>query len=106
MDRNTEAAIAAIKADPEFQDLVRRRSRLAWLLSALMVLVYFGFVLLIAFKKDLLGESLSGGVTTVGIPLGLGVIISAFVLTGIYVAVANTTYDDMLKRITDRVKQS
>lgn len=106
MELDTTAIAAAIRSDPEFQHLVRRRSRLAWMLSTLMVLIYFGFVLLIAFNKELLAESLAGGVTTVGIPVGLGVIVSAFVLTGIYVAVANSTYDDMLKRIIDRVKQS
>ncbi len=106
MERDSAALIAAMKGDPEFHELVRRRSRLAWILSVLMVLIYFGFVLLIAFDKELLSQSLSGGVTTVGIPVGLGVIVSAFVLTGIYVAVANSTYDDMLKRIIDRVKQS
>lgn len=106
MDRESTPLIAAIKSDPEFHQLVRRRSRLAWSLSTLMVLIYFGFVLLIAFNKGALAQSLAGGVTTVGIPVGLGVIVSAFLLTGIYVAVANSQYDDMLKRIFDRAKQS
>lgn len=106
MERDHASVLAAIKSDPEFQALVKSRSRLAWSLSFLMVLIYFGFVLLIAFNKELLGASLFGGVTTVGIPVGLGVIISAFVLTGVYVALANSTYDDMLKRILDRVTRS
>lgn len=95
-----------IKNDPQFRELVRRRSRLAWLLSALMVLIYFGFVLLIAFDKELLATSLSGGVTTIGIPVGLGVIIAAFVLTGIYVVRANSTFDEMLRDIIERVKRT
>ena len=106
MERDTSASIDAIKSDPQFHNLVRARSRLAWLLSLLMVLIYFGFVLLIAFDKELLGKSLFGGVTTVGIPVGLGVIFSAFLLTGAYVAVANSTFDDIMKRIIERVKRS
>ncbi len=95
-----------VKKDPQFHELVRRRSRLAWFLSTLMIAIYFGFIMLIAFNKDLLSKSLFGGVTTVGIPVGLGVIVSAFVLTGIYVARANSAFDDMLKQIIERVKKS
>jgi uncharacterized membrane protein (DUF485 family) len=94
-----------VKNDPQFHELVRRRSRLAWVLSALMIAIYFGFILLVAFNKDFLSTSLFGGVTTVGIPVGLGVIFSAFVLTGIYVARANSAFDDMLRQIIERVKQ-
>ncbi len=105
MALDSDALLARIKSDPQFHELVRRRSRLAWLLTLLMISVYFGFVLLIAFNKELLGKSLFGGVTTVGIPLGLGVILSAFILTGIYVLRANSTFDDLLKSIVERVKR-
>lgn len=71
-----------------------------------MVIVYFGFVLLIAFDKQLLAKSLDGGVTTVGIPIGIGVIAFAFILTGIYVFRANSTYDAMLKQIVEKVKRA
>ena len=104
MALDAEALAARVKADPEFHELVRRRSRLAWGLSILMVVIYFGFVLTIAFNKELLAASLSGGVTTVGIPVGLGVIISAFVLTGLYVARANSVFDDMTRRIIERAR--
>lgn len=98
-----DAIIDRVKNDPEFHQLVRRRSRLAWGLSAIMIAIYFGFVLTIAFNKDVLGQSLFGGVTTIGIPVGIGVILSAFILTGIYVARANTAFDDMTKKIIERV---
>jgi uncharacterized membrane protein (DUF485 family) len=67
--------------------------------------IYFGFVLTIAYNKEFLAQSLSGGVTTVGIPVGIGVILSAFVLTGIYVARANTAFDDLTKQIIERLKK-
>lgn len=104
MALDADALLARIKSDPQFHELVRRRSRLAWCLSALMIAIYFGFIMLIAFDKELLAKSLFGGVTTVGIPVGLGVIVSAFILTGIYVLRANSTFDDMLKSIIERVK--
>lgn len=105
MATEADMIIERVKADPQFHELVRKRSRFAWLLSLLMVLIYFGFVLTVAYHKEILGQSLAGGVTTVGIPVGLGVIISAFVLTGIYVARANTAYDDLTKQIVDKVKK-
>lgn len=105
MATSNEIMIERIKSDPQFQELVRKRSSFAWFLSLLMVIIYFGFVLTVAFDKELLGKSLFGGVTTVGIPIGLGVIISAFILTGIYVVRANSAFDELTKKIIEKVKQ-
>lgn len=106
MPLDSETILSRVESDPQFHELVHRRSRLAWFLSALMVFVYFGFVLLIAFDKQLLAKSLDGGVTTIGIPIGIGVIVFAFILTGIYVFRANSTYDAMLKQIVEKVKRA
>lgn len=95
---------ARVEADPEFQALTRRRFRFAMTLTVLMLAVYFGFILLVAFVPEFLGRSLSGGVTTLGIPIGLGVIIAAFVLTGLYVRRANTDFDAATQRIVARLK--
>jgi uncharacterized membrane protein (DUF485 family) len=103
MTLETDEIVERVKNDPQFHELVRRRSTLAWSLTALMITIYFGFVLTVAFHKELLGQSLFGGVTTVGIPVGISVILAAFILTAIYVSRANTTFDDMTKRIIARV---
>ncbi|MBA4131065.1 MAG: DUF485 domain-containing protein [Hyphomicrobium sp.] len=105
MSIENDLLLERVRSDPQFHELVRRRSRLAWLLTALMIVIYFGFVLMIAYNKEFLAQSLSGGVTTVGIPVGIGVILSAFVLTGIYVARANTAFDDLTKQIIERLKK-
>lgn len=102
MSEEHDDLIRRVQSDPQFHDLVRRRARLAWFLSGLMIVIYFGFVLTIAYFPGLLSQSLAGGVTTVGIPVGIGVIVSAFVLTGIYVARANTTFDALTKEIIER----
>ena len=94
-----------IKNDPNYALLVQKRSRFGWQLSFIMLFIYFGFVLLIAFDPALLGTPLSEGwVTTIGIPLGLGVIVSAFILTGIYVWRANGEFDALTKEIKDNAK--
>lgn len=94
-----------IKNDPDFIRLTRERSRFAWILSIIMLVIYFGFVLTIAFDPAILGTPLSeGSVTTIGIPIGIGVIVSAFILTGIYVRRANSEFDELSNRIKDKVK--
>jgi uncharacterized membrane protein (DUF485 family) len=85
---------------PRFQVLVRQRTRFAWTLSIVMLIIYFGFILLVAFAKPLLATKVGGGVTSLGIVLGLGVIVSAFVLTGIYVQRANSRFDELTRNLT------
>lgn len=95
-----------IEASPRFQTLVRRRSRFAWLLSAIMLALYVGFILVIAFWPGWLGTPLSAGsVTTLGIPVGIGVIVSAFVLTGIYVWRANGEFDRLTAELLQEFQQ-
>lgn len=93
-----------ITADPDFQRLVHSRTRFSLLLTALTLLLYFGFILLVAFAPQILGQSLAGSVTTVGIPLGVRVIVGAFVLTGLYVARANSAYDRLTDQLIERHK--
>src|ERR1700751_1182877 len=94
--------LAKIEQDPNYQELVRRRSSLGWILSLIMLVIYFGFILLVAYAPKFLGMPLGTGVTTIGIPIGLFVIVSAFVLTGIYVSKANSKYDTLIRRIVER----
>jgi uncharacterized membrane protein (DUF485 family) len=91
-----------IQRDPDYQELVRRRSSLGWTLSLIMLVIYFGFILLVAYAPKFLGMRLGTGVTTIGIPIGLFVIVSAFVLTAIYVSNANSKYDALIRRIVER----
>lgn len=93
-----------VKRDPRFQELVATRARFAWTLSGAMLAIYFGFVFIIAFAPKSLGMPIGSGVTTVGIPLGLFVIVSAFILTGIYVRRANSEFDAITRQIIEEVK--
>lgn len=94
--------IAQIEADPDFQTLVHSRTRFSVILTMLTLISYFGFILLVAFGRHILGQSMSGGVTTLGIPIGVGVIVAAFVFTGLYVARANSTYDALTQQLLER----
>ena len=72
-----------------------QRWRLAILLTAAMTVVYVGFILLVAFNKELLSKRMGEGVTTWGIPIGLFVIVFTVVITGIYVRRANGEFDEL-----------
>jgi uncharacterized membrane protein (DUF485 family) len=89
----SDGDVLRIRREPLFRELVNKRTRFAWALSAAMLVIYFGFILVIAFAPKVLGTPIGGGVMTVGIPVGLFVIVSAFVLTGIYVYRANSEFD-------------
>ena len=92
--------VHAIKSNPKYHELLSKRKSFAWMLAAIMLVIYYGFILIVAFNKEFLGQPLSAGsITTVGIPIGLGVIISAFVLTGIYVSRANSEFDRLTREI-------
>jgi uncharacterized membrane protein (DUF485 family) len=96
--------VSQIRGEPLFHDLVERRTRFAWTLSIVMLVIYFGFIAIIAFAPWLLAMPIAGSVTTVGIPVGLFVIVSAFALTGIYVWRANSVFDPLTHRIIERIK--
>ena len=93
--------LARIASDPNYEKLRARRLRFGWMLTIIMMIVYYGFILLVAFGKELLATPLGSGVTTWGIPIGFGVILITIVLTGVYVLRANREYDDL----TDRIKR-
>lgn len=101
-----QGQIERIGDHPGFRDLVRRRTRFAWWLSAAMLAAYFAFILVLAFAPQLLGRPLYPGATiTVGIPVSLGLIILAVVLTGLYVSRANGRFDDVHRRVLDEIKE-
>lgn len=83
-----------IHANPNFQRLVRKRNVYSYIMIALVMICYYGYILLIAFDKELLARKVSDGmVTSIGIPLGIGVIVFTIIVTWIYVRRANTEFD-------------
>lgn len=91
--------IGRIAASPRFQELVEKRRSFTMKLTGAILAIYFTFVLVVAFVPSVLAIPLGDGVTTVGIPVGILIILAAFGLTGIYVKKANSEFDD----ITDKL---
>lgn len=98
-----EILVPQIVASANYQQLVRLRTRFGWTLTAMMMIVYYGFILLIAFDKELLSARIGNGVMTWGIPVGLFVIVFTVVITGIYVSRANKQFDDLTEAIRKEV---
>jgi uncharacterized membrane protein (DUF485 family) len=88
-----------IASDPNYQQLKATRSRLGWILTLAMLVVYYGFILLIAFRKDLLAVRIGEGVMTWGIPIGFGVIVFTVLITAYYVNKANNEFDDLSEKV-------
>ena len=91
--------VLRIETNPHYIQLVQDRTRFGWLLALAMLLVYYGFILLIAFDKALLSIPIGHGVITTGIPVGLFVILFTVLVTGIYVRHANGKYDELTAAI-------
>lgn len=94
--------VQRIAAHPKYQELKAKRSSFGWVLTIAMLVVYYGFILLVAFDKELLAKRLGDGVMTLGMPIGLGVIVFTIVITAYYVRRANSEFD----RLSDEVNQS
>ena len=88
-----------ILENASFKALVRERSSFGWTLTAIMLVIYYGFILLVAFGKGFLATKIGGGVTSVGMVIAMLVLLSAFVLTGIYTFRANSRYDDLAEQL-------
>ena len=92
--------VQRIASHPKYQELKAKRSSFGWWLTLAMMLVYYGFILLVAFAKPLVSQRLGDGVMTLGIPLGFGVIVFTVVITAYYVNRANSEFDDLTDQIT------
>ena len=79
-------------------ELTAARSRMATALTIAMMVLYFGFILLVAFNKPLLAREITTGLS-LGILLGALVIVASWLLIWIYARWANTHYDKAVERL-------
>lgn len=85
-----------MRANPKFQKLVSKRGRFAWTLALIVLGMFYGFVLLVAFKPALLGRPIyQGSMVTIGVAFELFMFIFFWVLTAVYVRKANGEYDEL-----------
>ena len=96
----SKVATTRIVNNPAYRQLIKRRDALAFTLSACVLVLYFGFILMVALAPEVLTQPIAeGSVIPLGIPLGVGVILGSILLTGIYVRQANSSFDPMIRAI-------
>ena len=100
-----DALVQKVLNDPRYNELRRKRSAYGWWLTVVMMVVYYGFILLVAFDKEFLAQRLGNGVMTLGIPVGFGVIVFTVVITAIYVRRANSEFDDLTASIVKAARK-
>jgi uncharacterized membrane protein (DUF485 family) len=97
------SSAAEVVASPEFKALVKRRWSVSMVLLTLLFVCYYGFILLVAGDKTFVSQKV-GENTTLAIPIGVGVIVFAWLLTAIYVAWANRSYDPEVERLKNELR--
>ncbi len=95
--------VARIVAQPKYQELKAKRTSFGLWLTVAMMVVYYGFILLVAFNKQFLATRLGDGVMTYGMPIGLGVILFTIIITAVYVRRANNEFDALSDDINKAV---
>jgi uncharacterized membrane protein (DUF485 family) len=91
---------AKIRANPKYQEFVSVRSRYSIIMAIMGAVAYYGFILLVAYDKQFLAQKIGEGYTmSLGIPIGLGVILFTIIITWIYVRRANSEFDDVTAEI-------
>ena len=100
-----DPVVDKVQAHPKYIALKRKRNRFGWTLTILMLIVYYGYIGLIAFDKPFLAKPIGAGVSTIGIPIGLGVIVFTIVITLFYIRRANGEFDsDTAEILKDATK--
>lgn len=100
-----DPVVERIRRNPKYQELKTKRGSFSWILSIIMLVLYFGFIALIAFDKELLARPLGNAITALGIPLGVSVIFFPIILTGIYTRRASGEFDRLNEEIIKEAKQ-
>jgi uncharacterized membrane protein (DUF485 family) len=92
-----------IAAHPQYKELKAKRTSFGWWLTLAGMLSYYGFILLVAFNKPLLAQKIGSGVTTLGMPIGVAVIVFTIIITWVYVRRANSEFDALTEQIVKGV---
>lgn len=95
--------VRKISTHPNYLELKAKRTSFGMWLTLAMLVVYYGFILLVAFNKPFLATRLGAGVMTYAMPIGFGVILFTVAITVLYVRRANSEYDDLAAQISKAV---
>src|SRR5574343_661687 len=97
---------AKIRSNPKFAELVGKRTRFAIILSLIVLLPYYSYMLVVSLQPQLLASKVSdGSVITIGWPLAALIVIGGWLLTGVYVSRANGEFDRLNEEILKEARK-
>lgn len=99
---STKKSAHELLEDEDFKDLSSQKNTISLILTILELVLYFGFIALIAFNKPFLSAKISGAIT-IGIPIAVGTIVLSWVFTGIYIRWANKKYDVLVEKVKAKI---
>ena len=99
-----EELVDRIESNPKYQELVSKRTSLGLKLGAFVLIMFYTFIMTIAFNKEVLATTIGDGVTTIAFPIALAILVISFLTTLIYVRKANGEFEDLTNEIKDDVK--
>ena len=100
----TSEVYQQIRSNPKYQDLVRRRGRLAWSLALITIGLFFGFILVAALSPGLLATPVIG-ITTLAVVVGALMPVYLWIVTGIYIRLTSQDYDKISEQIAREANQ-
>jgi len=97
------STLKRIQADPNYQKLVSERKTFGWTLAIITLILYYGYIAIVAFSPALIATKVAGDIT-IGVIMGVALILLSILLTGLYVLRANGEYDDLTNAIVGAVR--
>ena len=99
-----EELVEKIESNPKYKELVSKRNSLGIKLGIFVIVMFYAYILVIAFNKELLATKIGDGVTTIAFPIALAILVISFITTLIYVRKANGEFEDLTNEIKKDVK--
>ncbi|MFK2823465.1 DUF485 domain-containing protein [Arcobacter sp. YIC-80] len=99
-----EKLVERIDNNPKYQELVSKRNSFGIKLGIFVLVMFYAYILTIAFNKEILATKIGEGMTTIAFPIALAILIISFITTVIYVRRANGEFEDLTNEIKEDVK--
>jgi len=99
-----EELVDRIESNPKYQELVSKRNSFGIKLGIFVLVMFYTFIMTIAFNKEVLATTIGDGVTTIAFPIALAILVISFITTLIYVKRANGEFEDLTNEIKEDVK--
>jgi len=101
-----DTLVDRIESNPKYKELIAKRNSLALKLGVFILVMFYSYITIIAFNKELFATKIwEDGVTTIGFPIALIILVVSFLTTLVYVKKANTEYDDLINEIKKDVRE-